>query len=72
MLRPYREQTQADRLREFGLGYTPGERVFDLLDFGDPDDIMSGWATGTFAGREAAARAKRAALQQLTQQGLSL
>lgn len=72
MLRPYREQTQADRLREFGLGYTPDSRAFDLLDFGNAEDIMSGWATGTFAGRQAAAEAKRAALEQLAQRGLSL
>lgn len=72
MLRPYREQTQADRLREFGLGYTPDSRVFDLLDFGNAEDIMSGWATGTFAGRQAAAEARRAALEQLAQRGLSL
>ena len=72
MLRPYREQTASDRLREFGLEYTPDSRVFNLFDFGNADDIMGGWATSTFAGREAAARAKRAALEQLTQQGLSL
>ena len=72
MLRPYREQTASDRLREFGLEYTPDSRVFDLFDFGNADDIMGGWATQTFSGREAAARARRAALEQLTQQGLSL
>lgn len=72
MLRPFREQTASDRLLEFGLGYAPDSRVFNLLDFGMPDDIMSGWAASTWAGREAQARARQAALQQLAQRGLSL
>lgn len=72
MLRPFREQTMADRLREFGLGYAPDNRAFDLLDFGNEEDIMGGWASQTFAGRQARARARQAALEQLTQRGLSL
>lgn len=72
MLRPYREQTMADRLFQFGLGYTPDSRAFNLLDFGNEDDIMGGWGAQTYAGQEATARAKRAALEQLTQRGLSL
>lgn len=72
MLRPFREQTASDRLLEFGLGYAPDSRVFNLLDFGMPDDIMGGWAASTWAGREAQARARQAALQQLAQRGLSL
>lgn len=72
MLRPFREQTASDRLLEFGLGFEPDSRVFNLLDFGMPDDIMGGWAASTWAGREAKARARQAALQQLAQRGLSL
>jgi hypothetical protein len=72
MQRPFREQTQSDRLREFGLGFNPEGREFDLNDFGSPDNIMGGWSTGTFAGREAASRARNAAIERLRQQGMAL
>ena len=72
MERPYREQTAADRLREFGLTYTPSSRLFDLSNFGLPDDIMGGWAKETWGGKQAAARARLAALEQLRQRGMTL
>jgi hypothetical protein len=67
MLRPYNEQVMSDRLREFGLEYDPTSRVFnqqelDLTDF----------AQGPFAGREAAARARASAIQQLAQRGIQI
>ena len=72
MLRPYQEQVASDRLQEFGLGYDPTGRGFNMLDFGTPNDIMGGWSTGTFAGRQAAAAARNAAIQQLLQQGMTV
>lgn len=72
MLRPYQEQVASDRLQEFGLGYDPTGRNFNLLDFGAPNDIMGGWAQGTYAGRQAAAAARNAAVQQLLQQGTTV
>ena len=72
LLRPYQEQVASDRLQEFGLGYDPTGRGFNLLDFGNPNDIMGGWATGTFAGRQAAAAARNAAVQQLLGQGTTV
>jgi hypothetical protein len=72
LLRPYQEQVASDRLQEFGLGYDPTGRNFDLLDFGNSNDIMGGWASGTFAGRRAAAAARNAAVQQLLQQGTTV
>ena len=72
MQRPFREQIQTDRLNEFGLGYDPTNRGFNQLDFGMPDNMMGGWAESTFAGREAAAAARRQALQQLLSQGITI
>jgi hypothetical protein len=72
LLRPYQEQVASDRLQEFGLGYDPTGRNFNLLDFGNANDIMGGWSTGTFAGRQAAAAARNAAVQQLLQQGMTV
>ena len=72
MLRPYQEQVASDRLQEFGLGYDPTQRGFSLLDFGNAENIMGGWATGTYAGRQAAANARNQAIQQLLSQGISL
>jgi hypothetical protein len=72
LLRPYQEQTASDRLQEFGLGYDPTGRNFNLLDFGNADNIMGGWSTGTYAGRRAAAAARNAAVQQLLQQGTTV
>lgn len=75
MLRPFREQTAADRLREFGLEFDPTSRVFDIMDFGDGQgggDFLSGWSTRTQAGREAAFRARQAALAQLAQRGIQI
>jgi hypothetical protein len=72
MLRPYQEQVASDRLQEFGLGYDPTARGFNMLDFGKPEDIMGGWASSTFAGRQAQAAARNAAIQQLLQQGMTL
>jgi hypothetical protein len=37
-----------------------------------PDNMMGGWAESTFAGREAAAAARRQALQQLLSQGITI
>lgn len=73
MLRPFREATAADRLREFGLSFDPTSRIFDQILFGDEEGDVSeieGWAAQTQAGREAAARARQQALQQLAQQGI--
>lgn len=70
MLRPYEEQVQAPRLTEFGLTYDPTSREFDLANFGD--DALGKWSTSTFGGREAAARARAAAIQQLAQQGIQI
>ena len=67
MLRPFREATAADRLREFGLEYDPTSRVFDQADLD-----VTGFTTQTQAGREAAARARLAAIQQLAQQGITI
>lgn len=67
MLRPFREQVAADRLREFGLEYDPTSRVFNLADLD-----LAGFTTGTYAGREAAARARQQAIQQLAQQGIQI
>lgn len=72
LLRPYQEQVASDRLQEFGLGYDPTGRNFNLLDFGNAGDIMGGWAQGTYAGRQAAAAARNAAVQQLLQQGVTV
>jgi hypothetical protein len=72
MERPFREQVAADRLREFGLEFTPAGRIFNLSDFGSPADMLGGWTQQTFGGREAAARARQAALQQLAQRGIQI
>lgn len=72
LLRPFQEQVASDRLQEFGLGYDPTGRNFNLLDFGNAEDIMGGWAQGTYAGRQAAAAARNAAVQQLLQQGVTV
>jgi len=65
--RPFLEQTQTDRLNEFGLLFDPSNRVFNQTDWMMPD-----WAQNTFAGREAGSRARNQALQQLLAQGISL
>lgn len=70
--RPFREQTASDRLAEFGLSFTPQGRQFNLSDFGSPEDMLAGWARSTFGGREAAARARQAAIQQLAQRGIQI
>lgn len=70
--RPFREQTASDRLAEFGLSFTPQGRQFNLSDFGSPQDILGGWTRATFGGREAAARARQAAIQQLAQRGIQI
>jgi hypothetical protein len=67
LLRPFNEQTAADRLREFGLGFNPTNRVFDLQNLD-----LAGFSTGTAVGREAAARARQAAIQQLAQRGMQI
>lgn len=67
MQRPFLEQTQTDRLKEFGLLFDPASRAFNQTDWLAPE-----WAENTFAGREAAARARNQALQQLLAQGISL
>ena len=67
MLRPFREATASDRLREFGLEFDPTSRVFDQMDLD-----LQGFATQTQAGREAAARARAAAIQQLAQRGIQI
>lgn len=67
MQRPFREQTASDRLREFGLSFDPTNRIFDQMDMD-----QAGFATQTQAGREAAARARLAAIQQLAQQGIQI
>ena len=67
MTRPFREATAADRLREFGLSFDPSSRVFDQMDMD-----LTGFTTQTQAGREAAARARLAAIQQLAQQGITI
>jgi hypothetical protein len=72
MERPFREQVAADRLREFGLEFTPSGRIFNLSDFGAPTDLLGGWTRQTFSGREAAARARLAAIQQLAQRGIQI
>jgi hypothetical protein len=72
LLRPFQEQVASDRLQEFGLGYDPTGRGFNMLDFGRPEDIMGGWSQGTYAGRQAAAAARNAAIQQLLQQGMTV
>jgi hypothetical protein len=72
MIRPFREQTAADRLRQFGIDYTPEGREFVESDFGSPDDMMGGWASSTFRGQEAAARARQNAIQQLAQRGIRI
>ena len=72
MLRPYQEQVASDRLTQQGLNYDPTARTFGLSDFGNPDDLMGGWSSSTFAGQEAYARARQQALQQLLQQGITI
>jgi hypothetical protein len=75
MQRPFREATASDRLREFGLEFDPTTRVFDQIQFADPANKISelaGFATKTQAGKEAAARARLAAIQQLAQQGIQI
>ncbi len=72
LLRPFQEQVASDRLQEFGLTYDPTGRNFNLSDFGSANDIMGGWAQGTYAGRQAAAAARNAAVQQLLQQGMTV
>jgi hypothetical protein len=72
LLRPFQEQVASDRLQEFGLGYDPTGRNFNLLDFGNAENIMGGWSQSTFAGRQAAAAARNAAVQQLLQQGVTV
>jgi hypothetical protein len=67
LLRPFNEQVAADRLREFGLGFAPGNRVFNLENLD-----LAGFSTGTAVGREAAARARQAAIQQLAQRGIQI
>ena len=67
LLRPFREQTASDRLNEFGLSFAPQNRVFNLQDLD-----LEGFSTRTAVGREAAARARQAALQQLAQRGIQI
>lgn len=67
MLRPFNEQVMSDRLREFGIEFDPTSRVFNQQELGLED-----FATGPFAGREAAARARAAAIQQLAQRGIQI
>jgi hypothetical protein len=67
LLRPFNEQVAADRLREFGLSFAPTNRVFDLQNLD-----LAGFSTGTAVGREAAARARQAAIQQLAQRGIQI
>lgn len=64
MQRPFRDATASDRLREFGLSFDPTSRIFDQMDMD-----LTGFSTQTQAGREAAARAKLAAMQILAQRG---
>jgi hypothetical protein len=78
MQRPFREQTQADRLYEFGLSFDPEATAaanrFNMIDFGDPDNIMGGWASagGTFAGRSAYETARQQAIRDLLSRGISI
>jgi hypothetical protein len=67
MQRPFREQTSADRLREFGLDFDPTTRAFNQQDLD-----LTGFTTKTQAGRQAAARARAAAIQQLAQRGIQI
>lgn len=67
MQRPFREQTAPDRLREFGLEFDPTNRAFNQQDMD-----LTGFTTQTQAGRQAAARARLAAIQQLAQQGIQI
>ena len=72
LLRPFQEQVASDRLQEFGLGFDPTARNFNLLDFGKPEDIMGGWSQSTTAGRAAAAAARNAAVQQFLARGINV
>ncbi len=86
MQRPFMEQVQGDRLREFGLDYNSDGKQFDYLDwFSNMIPTMSldengqmvlddanSWATTTNKGRSAQADARNAALQQLLQRGVTL
>lgn len=67
MERPFKEQTAPDRLREFGLEFDPTSRAFNQQDMD-----LTGFTTQTQAGRQAAARARLAAIQQLAQQGIQI
>lgn len=67
MIRPFQEQTAADRLAEFGLSFSPDDLanrggVFNLQDPNKFD-----WTTATYAGRQAAQQARAAAMAMLMQ-----
>jgi hypothetical protein len=86
MQRPFLEQVQGDRLREFGLDYNSDGKQFDYLDWfsnmipsmsmGEDGQMVlddaDSWATTTNKGRSAQANARNAALQQLLQRGITL
>ena len=65
--RPFLEQVQADRLKEFGINYDPTQRGFSMTDWLQPE-----WATETYKGRQAAATARQTALDRLLARGISL
>lgn len=86
MQRPFLEQVQSDRLREFGLDYSSDGKQLGYTDWFDdmiPNmsldengklvlDKKESWATTTNKGRSAQANARNAAIQQLLQRGVTL
>jgi hypothetical protein len=86
MQRPFLEQVQSDRLREFGLDYNFDGKQLGYTDWFDdmiPNmsldengklvlDKKESWATTTNKGRSAQANARNSAIQQLLQRGVTL
>ena len=86
MQRPFLEQVQSDRLREFGLDYNSDGKQLGYTDWFDdmiPNmsldengklvlDKKESWATTSTKGRAAEAKARNAAIQQLLQRGVTL